>query len=314
MEDAMSILKVLAVGVALAASFRHEPDSGLLVSTSWLEPRLGLPDLVVVHVGFGLEASEARGRSDYLDGHLPEARFLAWGDVVEARRGLPHEMPSVESLVAAVRRLGIDENDRVILYDTGSGLEAARAFVTLEYLGMGGRVALLDGHWKKWVAEGRSVSRMPAEFEISTFLPRLRPEVRVSLEAMQDFAWLSEQPGGAAVLVDARPEAEYLGQRAGKGVIRPGHIPGAVCLPWKNHLREGSLPVLRPEADLRALMESVGMRPGRTVVTYCRTGLESSHTYFVARRLGHDVRLYDGSFLEWSGQSDLPVESNWARR
>jgi thiosulfate/3-mercaptopyruvate sulfurtransferase len=298
----------------IPASYVPEPSSSLLVSTAWLEPRLGMPDLVVVHVGFGLEAADASGRSDYLDGHVPEARFLAWGDLVRTRDGLPNEMPPLPDLVAAVRRLGIDENDRVILYDTGSGLEAARAFVTFEYLGMVENLALLDGQWKKWAGEGRAASRMPAEFEVSLFLPRPRSDVIAPLRAVKDLAWLAAQPGGSAVLFDARPEAEYSGEKAGKGVARPGHIPGAASVCWMQQLRPGSFPLLRSEEELRDLFESAGARPGRTLVAYCRTGVQASHTYFVARLLGYDARLYDGSFVEWSGRPELPVSADWAGR
>ena len=316
----MTILRVLLMGMILAlpvgvsSSLPMDSSSALLVTTAWLEPRLGLPDLVVVHVGFGREASDAVGRSEFMDGHIPEARHLAWGEFVRTRDGLPNEMPPVEDLVAAVRRLGIDANDRVVLYDTGSGLEAARAFVTFEYLGMTDNVALLDGHWKKWTAEGRATTRMPAEFETSLFLPRLRPEVLVSLSAASDLAWLATQEGGAAILVDARSFEEYSGQKAGKGVIRPGHIPGATCLFWKSHLRKENPPLLHSEEVLRDVLESAGVRPGMTVVAYCRTGVQASHTYFVARLLGYDARLYDGSFVQWSAVPELPVDSNWAGR
>jgi thiosulfate/3-mercaptopyruvate sulfurtransferase len=109
-------------------------------------------------------------------------------------------------------------------------------------------------------------------------------------------------------LVDARPEAQYSGMEPGEGVARPGHIPGAGSLFWERTIRSAEQPALKDADTLRALFRAAGVEDGETVVTYCRTGIQASFAYFVARYLGYDTKMYDASFIDWSSRSDLPVE------
>jgi thiosulfate/3-mercaptopyruvate sulfurtransferase len=113
----------------------------MLVTTDWLAGNLSDPKVVVLHV-----ADTPQG---YSAGHIPGARFVKWDDIAATRDGIPNELPPTEALVSVVRRLGIEEKSRVVIYDEDGGLYAARLYVTLDYLGLGERAALLDGHWKK---------------------------------------------------------------------------------------------------------------------------------------------------------------------
>jgi thiosulfate/3-mercaptopyruvate sulfurtransferase len=109
-------------------------------------------------------------------------------------------------------------------------------------------------------------------------------------------------------VIDARPNAQYTGKEAGKEIKRAGHIPGAVSVYWMQNVVGADNPVLRPARKLLALYSKAGAKPGHPTVTYCRSGVQASHTYFTAKYLGYDARLYDGSFLEWSAAKDTPVK------
>lgn len=299
---------VLAAGIAgLGTTAPTERQDEMLVTTEWLERHLDDPEVIVLHVGYSPEAADAAGRHDYEDGHIPRALFVRWSHIAAPRNGLPNEVPPLQDLVAGFRRLGIDENRRVVLYDTGGGLEAARAYVALDYVGLGTKAAFLDGQWKKWWKEERPVWREDPKVEPSRFVPRLRPEIFVHRPAIEDVAWMAARPGGTAVLIDARPEEEFTGKKAGKGVSRPGHIPGAVSVCWMRNIESRENPVLRPDEELRWIYESAGVRPGKIAVAYCRTGVQASHTYFTLKYLGYTARLYDASFVEWSASDSLDV-------
>jgi thiosulfate/3-mercaptopyruvate sulfurtransferase len=270
----------------------------MLVSTDWLWKHHD--EVVVLHV--------ARNRDGYEKAHIPGAQFVAWSDLTTTRGGVLNEMPPVEDLVALMRRLGIERDDRVVVYDEGIGIQAARAYVALDYLGMGDRTALLDGGWKKWRADGHPVSTAVPKVAASSFQPQPRPEVLAHLQGVRDLSWAKTQAGGAgAALIDARPEREYTGEEAGDQVKRGGHVPGAANVFSGRNVVSEDNPVLRPTDELRSLYEKAGAQPGDKVVTYCRTGGQASLAYFVAKYLGYDTRLYDGSFSEWSAAEDTPV-------
>jgi len=285
----------------------------LRVDAEWLAKHLDDPHLVVLHIGFNPLEPGMTGRSTYSEGHILGAQHVAWSEIAMTRRGIPEELPPAENLTQMVRSLGIDIEDRIILYDTGSGLEAARAYLTLDYLGLGNNAALLDGHWARWKALNLPETRMPWEVEPSAFVPRLHPEILLSLSTMQDLSWACRETPSSFALIDARPPEEFAGVKSGKGILRPGHIPGAMNLFWMDTLESPEDPILRPENELRAMFEASGARPGRTVVVYCRTGVEASHLYFVAKYLGYPALFFDGSYFEWS-QDGMPTQGSWAFR
>jgi thiosulfate/3-mercaptopyruvate sulfurtransferase len=295
-------------------SLEESVRGNLRVEAEWLAAHLDDPHLVVIHVGFDpAEPGVSLQRSTYLDGHVQGARSIGWNELVVTRKGIPNEMPKVEQLVQLVRSLGINLEDRIVLYDTGYGVEAARAYLTFDYLGLGKKTGILDGQWARWKALKYPVSCMLEEVEPSAFVPELRQDILVSLSEMKDLSWMARQVGTNIALLDARSVEEFSGYRAGKGILRPGHIAGAANLCWNQLLESTDPPMWRPENELRALLESAGARPGRTIVTYCRTGTEASLLYVVAKDLGYETRFYDGSYYEWSREDEGPIEGSWAR-
>jgi thiosulfate/3-mercaptopyruvate sulfurtransferase len=120
---------------------------------------------------------------------------------------------------------------------------------------------------------------------------------------------LSQKKAGSVALVDARPTKEFTGEQRSEDVAKAGHIPGAKGLYWMDMLVSRQNPVLKPEAELRRMYSELNAKADQPLVTYCRTGMQSSFDYFVAKYLGYDPSMYDASFFEWS-KNDLPAETS----
>lgn len=272
----------------------------MLVTTAWLAAHLSDPELVVLCIH---SAPEFCSRA-----HIPGARQVRLADITVTRDGVPSELPPVEELRKVFAAAGVGNKSRVVLYGERSNLFAARAYFTLDYLGVAGRAALLDGGIEQWTAEHRPLSTetpkvKPAELTVSP-----RPEILIETAALRDLAKKPE----AVTLVDARPTKEFTGEQLSEDVTKAGHIPGASSLFWMDMLVSRENPVLKPEAELRRMYAEAHAAPGRKLVTYCRTGMQSSFDYFVAKYLGYDPVMYDASFFAWS-KKDLPVEASGKR-
>ncbi len=259
----------------------------MLVSTSWLQEHLADVDLVILYVG--------RDRSSYDAGHIPGTRFLALDRLVQQHSDSLNDLPPVATLQTLFEDVGIGNNARIVLYGEGGGLLAARAYFTLDYLGHADRAALLDGGIEKWTAEGRPLDHNAVHPSAARFTPSVRPELLITTERMQEIV---AGGGKGYVLLDARPPREFDGTVTSDAVPKAGHLPGAHSLYWKT-LLDGDGPSLLDVTQLQKQFQRAGTELDEPVVTYCRTGMQSSFTYFVAKYLGYRASMYDGSVYEW---------------
>ena len=290
----MLLLTLVLAAAPLAASQDPMPA---LVTTTWLADRLSDPSLVILHIG------DQRSRRRYDEGHIPGAVFLnpfAELAAPPAPGGLTLELPSAAQLDSVLDAKGISNGSRVVIYSAeGYTTPTARAFFTLEYAGLRGQVAMLDGGLEAWVRENRPTTTEVRAVKLGDFTPRLQRDMVV------DAAWVSarlHQP--AVTIVDARTPQFYGGAEARQA--RVGHIPGAGNLPFNSVLEENGR--FKQPVVLRGMLEGAGAGSGDTVVTYCHIGQQASLAWFTARMLGYEARLYDGSFQDWSARRDLPVE------
>lgn len=303
---ALSIAISLSIPLSSAAQNRADSpgkspvNTKMLVSSAWLADHLQDPDLVILCI--------ASDQKFYSSGHIPGAHLLLLSEITEERGNTLHALPSPEKLRGTFENAGVRNDKRTILSGEGLGLYAARAYFTLDFLGLGDRAALLDGGIETWKLEYRPMTTADPPAPRGSLTLRVRPERLVEFEELQRLTVAKDADAGGLTLLDARPVEEYTGQRISQDVPRAGHIPGARCLYWMNLLVSRENPVLKPARELRRLYEEAGARPGARVVTYCRTGMQSSMDYFVAKYLGYDARVYAASFYEW-GRTDAPVST-----
>jgi thiosulfate/3-mercaptopyruvate sulfurtransferase len=294
-------LSVLPLCVLLAAACDRSPTAPepqlttrteLLVSTDWLAGRLQDPSVVVLHAGT---------QANYDAGHIPGARLVILAPLQPTTNDIPFIMASAQVLRDAFEAAGVSTQSHVVV--TGDGItQAARGFFMLDYLGHP-RVSLLDGGKQAWQADNRPLSTE----RVTPTRGSIAATVRHERLALIDWVAQNRQRPGV-FLVDARPAADYAGDVAPTATLpRPGHIPGAWNVPWQELVTSTTVPRLKDAASLQALYAHFGTDPRNTVVAYCFSGMLSSMNYFVARYLGYEAQLFDGSMFEWSRRMELPV-------
>lgn len=288
----------LALTIQFAVSHRG-PDglagssesNSMLVSTAWLAEHLGDRTVVIINIG---------PRASYDAAHIPGARFLDMSSIAASGQPLTLELPPVEKLKSSFEDLGVSDNSRIVICFLANYVSpATRVFFTLDYLGLGKQTSLLDGGFEAWRTQGRTVTTDAPAIKRGAITPHPRPELVV------DAAWVAANLSKPNVaIVDARAPEFYTGASAGR-MPRAGHIPNAVNVPFSSLADDANK--LKDSATLRKLFEEAGIKPGKEVVSYCHIGQQATLIYFVAKYLGYDARLYDGSFEDWSRRSELPV-------
>ncbi|MBL8130712.1 MAG: sulfurtransferase [Anaerolineae bacterium] len=248
----------------------------LLVEPEWLASRLDAEHLRIVDV---------RLAESFADGHIPNAVHLDLNTLRAEHDGIEGMLITPEAFARIIGQMGVDADTTVVLYDDHHGMPAARAAWSLLRYGHT-RLALLDGGWNAW-----ENGAFPATQEVSFITPRRFGVVQAE-QYGADFVWVHARLNHPdVILLDVRSNAEYA----------KGHLPGALLWDWENGANENS--TFRSAADLRASLAHAGVTPDREIVTYCQSGVRASHTFLLLKHLGFErVRMYDGSWAEWSSR------------
>lgn len=275
-----------------------------LVETEWLHSHLDAPDIVIVDASWHLPTENRDPKAEYDEEHIPGALFFDIDDISDTESPLPHMLPSPEKFASRMRKLGIGDGSRVVVYDAAGLFSAARAWWMLRAMGHDD-VVVLNGGLPKWKSEGRPLedgpprARQPKHFtaRLQTMMVRDRSDVH------------SASGTGATQIVDARSEARFRGEapepREG---LRAGHIPGSLNLPYTRLLNADG--TMRPAADIRTAFTEAGVDPDRPVITSCGSGVTAAILSLGLAMIGRpDTGLYDGSWTDWGSDPELPIET-----
>ena len=271
--------------------------SDVLVSTDWAQSNLDTESVVFVEVD--------EDTSAYDTGHIPGAIKLDWK--TDLQDPIKRDFVDAQQFSKLLSERGIANDDTVVLYGGNNNWFAAYAYWYFKLYGHD-KIKLLDGGRKKWELDGRgmsadSVSRPATSYAAAapdTSIRAFRDEVIAAI--------------GTKNLVDVRSPDEFSGKILAPAHLpqeqsqRPGHIPGAINVPWSRAANEDG--TFKSDEELTAIYAAAGLDDGRETIAYCRIGERSSHTWFVLQELlGHkNVKNYDGSWTEYGSLVGAPIE------
>ncbi len=282
-----------------------------LVDTDWLAANLGSPGLAIVDATWFPKQSPRDARAEFETAHMPGAVYFDIDDIAEKDTDLPHMLPDAGTFAAKVGALGIGDADRVIAYDSNGGAAAAaRAWWMFRVFGHD-NVSVLSGGFKKWQAEGRPIEAgvpTPAAkpFSIRTPGGGRRDHLVRSLDQI-----LANIDTRESQVVDARNAARFAGTaKEPWPVIKLGHIPGSLNLPFADLMDGDDFGTIRPAEKIAAALRNAGIDPEKPVVTSCGSGVTAAIVSLGLYLIGHkDAAIYDGSWSDWGKREHTPVET-----
>lgn len=279
-----------------------------IVETDWLASHLDAPDLVVFDASWHLPTAGRDPKAEYLSEHIPGALFFDIDDLTDEKSSLPHMLPSTVKFASRMKKMGVGDGMRIVVYDTLGLFSAARAWWTFRAMGHED-VAVLNGGLKKWKSEGRELEDGPP---IKRTERHFTPLMNASLiRDMDDVKKVIAKR--SAQIVDARPAPRFEGtEPEPRPGLRAGHLPGARNVPSQKLINADG--TLKPTDELAKIFADAGINPKQSVVTTCGSGVTASILSLALAVLGQtNAAVYDGSWAEWGAESGPPIETGPAK-
>ena len=281
-----------------------QPAAQCLVETDWLAEHLDAPDIIVLDASFHLPGSGRDAAREFGEAHIPGALFFDIEDISDHASSLPHMLPAPEKFSSRVRKMGVGDGMRVVVYDKTNMSGAARAWWMFRVMGFRD-VAVLNGGFGKWKAEGRAVMTGGARRRTERhFTARMNSGL---VRDLDDVMRLLKT--GAMQIVDARAAGRFAGtDPEPRQVPRLGHIPGSKNVPFAGLLNQDG--TMRAPDDIKAIFAASGVDAAKPVVASCGSGVTACVIALALATTGNETTaVYDGSWAEWS-EADTPVETS----
>ncbi|MDG1425468.1 MAG: 3-mercaptopyruvate sulfurtransferase [Paracoccaceae bacterium] len=276
-------------------------DPKTLVSTAWLAAHLKDPDLRVLDGSWYLPTMQRNARAEYEAAHIPGARFFDIDDISDHRSELPHMVPPVEKFLSRMRAMGVGDGHQVVVYDGAGLFSAARVWWLLKLMGHDD-VAVLDGGFPKWKADGHPTEDMPPIIRDRHMMVRRQNHLVKDVTQVAAASKLGDHE-----IIDARAPGRFRGDEPEpREGLRSGHIPGSKNVYFHSLLSQDG--TLKDPDALRAIFQAAGVDLAKPAITSCGSGVTAAVLNLALTQIGKtDHALYDGSWAEWGQFPTVPV-------